>query len=186
MGFRRFSKVGIWIACGVLLGFLVTFIPQYKGDGNFVDHGLFRITERYSLTFDEFQFQEGKLQKNYKFKGLPKIPMTLLVRINPSLARENRYIVEEFLPVAYSLESSGVEVGVTLTKDGNNILSIPVQSLVGDWVLSSWYFWNQEFSGIKFNIRSEYELIFFIETQEKIPEPITIQLQLRSKYGVMF
>lgn len=178
-------KAGKFIILGMLLGVLATFIPLHSGDRDFVDRGLFHITERYRLTFEEFSFQRESLQKIYKFKGLPRTPMTLELLFSLDWQKENRSGMGNFILVADSLEQAGVNVGVTLLKDDIKVLSLKPEP-INDWVLSSWRFWNQDFVDVEFSPRSEYEIIFAIEAEKELSEPIDMQLQLRSPYGGIF
>ena len=186
MAYNFAKKTATFLILGLLLGFLITFIPRYKGDGEFIDRGLFTITERYRIAFEDFQLQKGMHQKTYRFKGVPKIPMNLTIHFNPSMAEANDFVINDFLPIVDSLDQYSVEVGITLIENKVEILYLPSQLLVDNWVMSSWYFWNERLVSIRLNPRSEYELIFSIEAQKELPDPIDVQLRLISEYGVMF
>jgi hypothetical protein len=150
--------LAILFLSGIFVGLLFTFFHPYRGDGTFVDYGLFQITERYRVTFEDFEFQKGKLREEYEFIGIPRKPMFLRVIANPSSDSEN---------ILEILKEHKVEVEVFLFENEKEVIHIQKSPLIGmgssfapDWILmTNQTFRHNDFSDVQFYKNRRYKLV---------------------------
>ena len=151
-------KIAITLFLGVVLGISTNFIHSYRGDGDFVDRGLFLLTERYRIDFDEFEFCGDQLTKVYSFTGVPKDVMTLQIKVNP-VENDTRQAFD-FFPLVNSIRPYHPKANVILLENNEKYVLIRNSLLFEEWIVSHWSLWHSKFTDIEFYPRAKYKLIF--------------------------
>ena len=168
----RFSLIGFFL----LLWILSTF-PFYSGDGLLKDNGWLRLGHRYEIIFNEFLIEADTTTKEYSFSGVPREKYYLQLYLLSQLPDGVRQTSSNYKPVYEELKNAEVKIGVTLLKDGETYVHIPLSS-IRSWVYSSWRTHHQDFPDTTLSKHPNYTLRITVDSSDLIGREIFIQPSL--------
>ncbi len=171
------NEIAICVGLLALIVWFVFFLGHRSsktfGSGILTDNGLFAFSPRYKLRFEEFSLDQPKSVHRYRFRQLPRIPITLRLDHQHASTPPEQCTME----CAYSeaLEQAKTRVKVTLFKNGLVYFYTLKDPLIGIWTLSTSYFWHDERFNLDLSQKAEYEMKLEVESEQ--PPSLEIKLQ---------
>ena len=183
-----------YIICAICVAFIISKRPPYIGDGRFIDNGLIRLGYRYEVKFEPFVVKEEVVERTYLFSGVSPQEYALELEMFPDVGNGETSTFANFEPIYEELRDRGVHVELSLYSNKRRTVHIENSPLLrsskalpsGSWVLSSWRFFNQDFSDVPFSRQSTYELRIVVKPEEPLLRPRTFRVNLLGGYNNVF
>lgn len=172
------KKLVLLVLVAILVVSMVSKFPFYKGDGKLISNGWFRLLGyRHEIHFEEFSVQEGQVDQQYQFSGVPNESYVLKLNVVPNIPPSQNPTVKRFRPVYRSLTDAQVEIEVKLIEDGKDLVHLK-KAPSRTWVFSRWTIFHKDFLEVQFQKHPIYNLQITIDSKSALPEPVIFQPSL--------